>query len=168
LTSSIKPEVRNVSPRRQRRTELAAATGNTQRKFGEDRTCSSEDTIAVRQTHTHTDTLITILRFAIGGRSKNSSPDRCEECRLATSWAPCDLAQVVRASALPVARAICHAFCSVQPTHPTTCLCACVCVCVSNNESFCNSTRRRRSARACYAHPAATSAIVSPPSPSIL
>jgi len=39
------------------------------KKFGEDLTCSSEDVIADRQT----DTLITILRCPIGGRSNYSS-----------------------------------------------------------------------------------------------
>jgi len=32
------------------------AIGNMHKKFGEDRTCSSEDMIADRQTHTHTHT----------------------------------------------------------------------------------------------------------------
>jgi len=37
-------------------------------KFGEDRTCSCEDTLADRQTHTHTQcTLIAIPRSSIGG-----------------------------------------------------------------------------------------------------
>ena len=36
-------------------------------KFGEDRTCSSEDMIADRQTDRQTDTLITMLRSPIGG-----------------------------------------------------------------------------------------------------
>ena len=38
-----------------------------QEKFGEVRTCSSEDMIVDRQTHRQTDTLITILRSPIGG-----------------------------------------------------------------------------------------------------
>ena len=50
--------------------DRATAIGNMHKKFGEDRTCSSEDTIADRQTHTdthtQTDTLITILRSRIG------------------------------------------------------------------------------------------------------
>ena len=37
------------------------------KKFGEDRTCSSEDRIADRQTDRQTDTLITIVRSPIGG-----------------------------------------------------------------------------------------------------
>ena len=45
------------------------ATGNKQTKFSEARTCSSEDMIADKHTHTdrQTDTLITILRSATGG-----------------------------------------------------------------------------------------------------
>ena len=43
------------------------AIGNMHKKFGEDRTSSSEDMIADRQTHTHTHTLITTFRFPIGG-----------------------------------------------------------------------------------------------------
>jgi len=39
------------------------------KKFGEDRTCSSEDMIADRQTQT--DTLVTILRSPIGGGVTN-------------------------------------------------------------------------------------------------
>ena len=62
MTSSIKPEVHNVSLRRQRRTEPRPWITCT--KIGEARTCSSEDVIADR--HTHTDTLITILRSSIG------------------------------------------------------------------------------------------------------
>ena len=65
-----------------------AARGNMHKKFGEDRTCSSEDMIVDRQTdrharthertnahtharthtHTHTRTLITILHSPVGGR----------------------------------------------------------------------------------------------------
>jgi len=41
--------------------DRATVIGN----FVEDRTCSSEDMIADRQTHRHTDTLITILRSFI-------------------------------------------------------------------------------------------------------
>jgi len=41
--------------------DRATVIGN----FVEDRTCSSEDMIADRQTHGHTDTLITILRSPI-------------------------------------------------------------------------------------------------------
>jgi len=46
---------------------------NRQKNFGEDRTCSSGDMIADRETHTHTqtdrqtDTFIAILRSPIGG-----------------------------------------------------------------------------------------------------
>jgi len=68
MTSFVKPEVHNVSlPEKDR----ATAIGNMHKKFGEDRGCSSEDMIADTQTNTHrdrqTDTLITILRSAIGG-----------------------------------------------------------------------------------------------------
>jgi len=38
------------------RGDRATAIGNTHYKFDEDRTCSSEDMIAGRQTHTHTHT----------------------------------------------------------------------------------------------------------------
>jgi len=54
MTSSIKPEVHNLSLRRQR--DRATATGNMLKKFGEDRTCSFDDMIADRQTYTHTHT----------------------------------------------------------------------------------------------------------------
>jgi len=43
--------------------------GNTQKKIGEDRTCNSEDMIVDGQTQRQTDTLITILRSPMGGRS---------------------------------------------------------------------------------------------------
>jgi len=48
--------------------DRATAIGNMHKKFGEDRTCSSEDMIA----DTHTDALITILRSPIGGGVTNS------------------------------------------------------------------------------------------------
>jgi len=51
MTSSIKPEVHNLSPRHQRMTEPRPY--HTQ-KFREYRTCSSEDIIADRQTHART------------------------------------------------------------------------------------------------------------------
>jgi len=57
MTSSIKPEVYNVSLYRQRRTE-PQVMGNKHKKFGEDRMYSSEDMIADRHTHTHTNTHI--------------------------------------------------------------------------------------------------------------
>ena len=65
VTSSIKPEVDNISLRRQKRTEPRPWDGYMHKKFGEDRTRGTEDTFADRQTHTHTDTLITILSSAI-------------------------------------------------------------------------------------------------------
>jgi len=62
--------------------EQTTATGNTQKKYGEDRTCSSEDMIVDRQTHIHTDTLITILCSLIGGGVKrHGSQD--------TDWVRC-------------------------------------------------------------------------------
>ena len=48
MTSFMKPEVHNVSIRRQTRTELRSRVACT--KIGEDRTCSSEDMIVDRQT----------------------------------------------------------------------------------------------------------------------
>ena len=39
-------------------------------KFGEDWTCSSEDMIVDRQTHTQTDTAITIIRSPIDGGTR--------------------------------------------------------------------------------------------------
>ena len=58
------------------RGDRATAIGNTHYKFDEDRTCSSEDMIAGRQTHTHThtqtDALIAILRSPIGDGVTNS------------------------------------------------------------------------------------------------
>jgi len=58
------------------------ATGNTHKKIGEDRTCSSEDMIADRQhTHTQTDMLITILCAPLWGRSnKPFSVLCCSAC----------------------------------------------------------------------------------------
>jgi len=48
-------------------------------KFGEGRMCSSEDMIVDRQIHRHrqTDTLITILRFPVGGRSNEICLSQC-------------------------------------------------------------------------------------------
>jgi len=40
----------------------ATVIGNTHRKIGKDRTCGFGDIVADRQTNTHTDVLITILR----------------------------------------------------------------------------------------------------------
>ena len=53
MTSTIKPEVHNVSLRRQRRTETQQEVICI-KKFGEDRTCSSEDMVADRQTNRQT------------------------------------------------------------------------------------------------------------------
>jgi len=46
--------------------DRAKAMGNVHKKIVKIGRGSFEDMIAVRQTHTHTDTLITILRSAIG------------------------------------------------------------------------------------------------------
>jgi len=84
ITPSTKPDIRNVSLRRPRRTEedRATATGNVHKKFGEDRTCRYDR----GQTHTYTqrqtDTLITILRCPIVGGATISSLTRT--CRVAT------------------------------------------------------------------------------------
>jgi len=63
VTSSIKPEVHNISQRRQRRT--CTATGDLHKNC-EDRYSSSRDMFADRQkdrrTDTQTDKLIAILR----------------------------------------------------------------------------------------------------------
>ena len=70
VTSSIKPEVHNVSQRRCRRTELPTATGDLHREFREDRLSGSRDMLANRQidaqTDTQTDKLIAILRSPNG------------------------------------------------------------------------------------------------------
>jgi len=69
MTSSIKPEVHHVSIRRQTDEDRARAMCNMHKKFGEDRTCSSEDDRGQTNTHTqiHTDRLITILHSPTGG-----------------------------------------------------------------------------------------------------
>jgi len=59
MTSSMKPEVHNVSQRRQRRT--VPRTQVTCKKCGEDRTRSSRDIWS--RTDSQTDTVITILCF---------------------------------------------------------------------------------------------------------
>jgi len=58
MTSSIKPELRNVSLRRRRRTEPRSEVA-CKRNFDEDQTCSFEDMIADRHTdrHAHQNTL---------------------------------------------------------------------------------------------------------------
>jgi len=63
MTSSIKPEMRNVSQPCQRRIEPLPYVG-------EDRTCSFKDVIEDKNidTHRETDTLITILRSRIGAK----------------------------------------------------------------------------------------------------
>jgi len=53
MTSSIKPEVHNVSLRHQRRTEPRPLVTH-RKKIGEDRTCNSENMIADKHTHTQT------------------------------------------------------------------------------------------------------------------
>jgi len=73
MTSSMKPEVLNVSRRPQRRTEPRPYI--TSLKISEDRARSSGDRLADRQTDTntdkHTDTQITVLRQSYRGRSNN-------------------------------------------------------------------------------------------------
>ena len=73
MTSAIKPEVHKyiTTPPEDDR---ATIIGNMHEKFSYDRTCSSGDMIADRQTHTdtQTDTLIAILRSPIGGGVKIS------------------------------------------------------------------------------------------------
>ena len=64
MTSSTKPEIRNISLPEEDR---ATAIGSKRQKFDEARTCRSEDVIADRQTYRQTDTLITILRSRFGG-----------------------------------------------------------------------------------------------------
>jgi len=51
MTSSIKPEMHNVSLRHQRR--QSHCYRQHAQNFGEDRTCTSEDMIADTRTHTH-------------------------------------------------------------------------------------------------------------------
>jgi len=55
--------------------DRATVIGNIHRKVGVDQTCSSEDMIADRQTHslTHTHTLVTILCSPIGGGVTNQA-----------------------------------------------------------------------------------------------
>jgi len=74
MTSSVKPGVHNVSLRRQMRIKPQPQVACT--KFGEDLTCSSEDMIVDRQTHTHkrTDTLSTMHSSPIGGGAINDIP----------------------------------------------------------------------------------------------
>jgi len=59
MTSSIKPEVRNVSHRRLMRTETRPWV-TCAKMFRKDRTCCSEDMLADGQTNRQTDTLITV------------------------------------------------------------------------------------------------------------
>ena len=72
MTSSIKPEVHNVSQRQHRRTEPRTALfADMRENFDHDRNCNSGNMLADRQTDrqtdTQTDTVITVLRCAIGG-----------------------------------------------------------------------------------------------------
>jgi len=63
---------RYVSPKRDFVTlsekDRATAMGNKHKKRGKDRACGSGDVLADRQTHTHTDVLITILCHRSCGR----------------------------------------------------------------------------------------------------
>ena len=56
--------------------DRATTTGNMRKKFGDDRTCSSEQTDRGQtNTHRETDTLITILRSPIGDGVKIGNPE---------------------------------------------------------------------------------------------
>ena len=52
--------------------DRATAIGNMHNKFGKDRTRGSGDILTERQTDTHTDVLITILRNRYRGWSKKN------------------------------------------------------------------------------------------------
>ena len=68
MMSSTKSEVNNIiatTPKKHR----ATAIGNIHENFGKDRAGDSGDIFAHRQTHKHTDTLITILRNRSRGQS---------------------------------------------------------------------------------------------------
>ena len=65
VTSCIKPEIHKISQRRQRRTEPWPQRIRA-KKIREDRSSGSRDILADRQTDTHTDKLIAILRSAAG------------------------------------------------------------------------------------------------------
>ena len=60
--------------------DRATAAGDTRKKFSEDWTCSSKDMFADRQTHAHTDTVITILCFPIGGRVTFNARTEVQQC----------------------------------------------------------------------------------------
>jgi len=62
-----KPEIHNVSQRRQRSTGPRPSVDNIHKSFGEDCICRSGDMLADRQTDEQTKTLITILCFPTGG-----------------------------------------------------------------------------------------------------
>jgi len=70
MTSFIKPEIHNVSLRRQRRTEPLTQVTFAQ-KPGEARMCSSRDMLADRQTHRQTDAVVIILHCPVGGEVIN-------------------------------------------------------------------------------------------------
>ena len=69
MASSIKPEVHNISLRRQRRMEPLRPQITMHKKFGEDRTCSSGDNYDRGQTDRHAVTRsleYSVLRIAGG------------------------------------------------------------------------------------------------------
>ena len=66
MTSCTKPEVHNIITTPPEEDQSATAIHNMRTNFGEDRTYGSVDLIVDRQTHTHIDTLIIILRSPIG------------------------------------------------------------------------------------------------------
>jgi len=68
MTSSIKPEIHNISLRRQSRTEPRPRLIYT-KIFGEDRVCNSRYML-ITETDRHTDMLITILRHPYRGAVK--------------------------------------------------------------------------------------------------
>jgi len=72
VTSFIKSEILNVSQRHRTRTEPRPWVMH--RKFCDDRTRSSGDMFANRQTTTKTNVLITIFLSAIGGGEKQLDP----------------------------------------------------------------------------------------------
>jgi len=78
MTSSIKPEVHNVSLHRQRRTE-PRPIGNKRKKLGEAKTCSSEDMITNTHTHTHTHTRLS-QHSAVRSEIRNCAHHRNAVC----------------------------------------------------------------------------------------
>ena len=81
MASSTKPEIRNVSLRRQKRTEPRSLyTHKNLVKIG--RVVSSGDMIADRHTDRQTDTLITVLRTPLSWEKSKGSPYSIAEHRV--------------------------------------------------------------------------------------